>query len=486
MSGGPRRLVLRIYGVTAALVLAIFLAIGLVGWLLFAPSDPGAFPSRAGVLVEAIARRAPDRAEMEAEALRVGKELRAEVTVYEPGGRLWFSTATPPLPYPEGGCPDRPPDGPPGRPPEHPHHRPGPGGLDFFEGPRRGPGEHPRRPPVLALPLGAVGACAVVQLARPPPPPPLVWQAVVTVVVTLVGAGLAAVLLARSLSSPLATLAQTAQALGQGDLTARARLSRRDELGQVGLAFDEMADRLTLLLRSQQELMANVSHELRTPLARIRVALDLAAEGDAATAQELLREIDEDLGELQRLVTDVLAMARLDLSAGRLGSAVPPLRTERLEPEGLIDRAVQRFFGAHPGRRLDVSVLRPLPPVSADPVLLRRALDNLLDNAAQYSEAEAPVLLRAQGEGGELVLEVVDRGIGIASEQLASVGTPFFRTDKSRARRTGGLGLGLSLAKGIAVAHRGRLELQSALGVGTTATLRIPVAEDSPPASSAA
>lgn len=460
MNPGPRRLVLRIYLVTTAQVLAILLAVGVVGWLTFAPPERGGpRGGRVRFLLDAIAQQAPDRTAMEEEAKRVAGVLRAEVTVYGPKGELLFSTAAPPLRYPSGGCPTNFDPGP--VPHEH-----GPDGRDL----------RPHPPPVIAMPLGALDACGVVRLGKPGPPPPLLWQTVVAVVVALVGAGIASVLLARALSRPLQTLIGTAQALGKGDLSARARLKRTDELGQVGEAFDEMADRLTQLLRSQQELLANVSHELRTPLARIRVALDLAAEGDATTAKEALREIDEDLGELQRLVADVLSMARLDLSAGRVGSAVPPLREEIFDARALLERSSQRFLAKQTGRQLVLEAPDPQPSLRGDPILLRRALDNLLDNAAQYSEAGTPVVLRAQGEGDQWVLVVIDRGIGIAPEHLAQVGTPFFRTDWSRARRTGGLGLGLSLAKRILEAHGGRLDLASTVGQGTTVTLRIPIA----------
>ena len=116
--------------------------------------------------------------------------------------------------------------------------------------------------------------------------------------------------------SPLERLTAAAPRLGAGDLSARAGCGRRGEVGELARAFDEMAERLERLVRAEQELLANVSHELRTPLARIRVALELAAEGDAERARRYLDEIGADLDELERLVEDVLTAARLDLAAG--------------------------------------------------------------------------------------------------------------------------------------------------------------------------
>ena len=173
-------------------------------------------------------------------------------------------------------------------------------------------------------------------------------------------------------------------------------MRRRDELGQVAEAFDEMAERITHLLRSQKELLANVSHELRTPLSRIRVALDLANEGDATLARESLADIAEDLNELERLVQDVLTAARLDLATGQTPGATPPLRLERVEAQTLVDKAAARFRSARPEHRLEVHVDGTLPVLEADPVLLRRALDNLLDNAGKYSEPHTTVRLHAR------------------------------------------------------------------------------------------
>jgi signal transduction histidine kinase len=236
-----------------------------------------------------------------------------------------------------------------------------------------------------------------------------------------------------------------------------------------------MAERLERLLRQEKELLANVSHELRTPLSRIRVALDLAAEGDLDRAHRYLGEIAQDLSEVERLVEDILTAARLDLAMGRPGAEVP-LRREPLPGAELVRRAAERFRAAHPGRTLEVSADGTLPVLDADAALLRRALDNLLDNAAKYSDLGEPVTLSARAEGGALVLEVRDRGIGIDPADLPRLFTPFFRTDRSRARGTGGVGLGLALAKRIAEAHGGTIAVESGAGAGTAVRLRVPAA----------
>lgn len=312
-------------------------------------------------------------------------------------------------------------------------------------------------------------------LAPPPGPrelgrvPPELWL----LGLVLAGLGLAAVVLGSSVARPLDRIARTARALGSGDLGARTGLARTDEVGAVARAFDDMADRVAALVRAQTELVANVAHELRTPLARIRVALDLADDGDAAVARESLSEIAEDLAELERLVEDVLAAARVEL-AGADRSGAPPLRRARVDMAEVARAAAARLEGHHAGRRVSLELPAALPPVDGDPVLLRRVLDNLLDNARKYSSPDAPIRLRATAAGAQVVLEVVDRGEGISAEDLGRLFTPFFRADPSRARTTGGVGLGLALSRRIALAHGGRLEAASRPGAGSTFTLTLP------------
>jgi signal transduction histidine kinase len=328
---------------------------------------------------------------------------------------------------------------------------------------------------VLPLPVdGPPIAYAVLQQPPPPKPPPVNFAVLIFLV--LACTAVTSVLLARMLAVPLQRLAEVTRAFGAGNLDARTGLRRRDELGQVAVAFDEMAERITHLLRSQKELIANVSHELRTPLARIRVALDLAAEGDEALARESLADITTDLTELERLVEDVLTAARLDLATGQTPGATPPLRRERVEAQSLLDKAAARFRTTRPTHVLEVSADGALPVLDADPVLLRRALDNLLDNAGKYSEPGTRVRLLARPTDSGLQVEITDEGIGIDPKDLPHLFTPFFRSDRSRARVTGGVGLGLALARRIISAHGGTLTLESQPGVGTVARILLPAA----------
>ena len=291
----------------------------------------------------------------------------------------------------------------------------------------------------------------------------------------LIGALLSLVLIgsllfARSLATPLRQLARAAREFGSGKLNVRARLDRRDELGAVAKAFDDMADRIATLLNSQRELLANVSHELRTPLARIRVALDLAAEGDAEAARDALANISTDWGDLDRLVEDVLAAARLDLGSSTAGL----LRRDEVRVAELAEAAFSRAQVVYPGGHLQLDLAKDLPVIEGDAGLLRRVIDNLVDNARKYSEPKSPIVLRVRREGEGVEISVIDRGMGIDAADLPHIFTPFYRADRSRTRKTGGVGLGLTLVRRIVTAHGGSVDVTSQVGRGTEMRVRLP------------
>jgi len=227
------------------------------------------------------------------------------------------------------------------------------------------------------------------------------------------------------------------------------------------------------LVLTQKELLANVSHELRTPLARIRVALDIASEGDALAARNSLEEIAVDLGELEGMIDDILTTTRMDLQSGAHRTTGFSLRRGSVPPLSIAERAAERFRSRYPERRLNLVLEAALGEIHVDATLFRRVIDNLLDNAHKYSPAGAEITLEVRAEGGEVVFEVIDAGMGISDKDLARVFEPFFRAERSRSRGTGGVGLGLTLAKRIIDAHGGSIALSSQVGRGTRAQIRL-------------
>jgi two-component system, OmpR family, sensor kinase len=291
---------------------------------------------------------------------------------------------------------------------------------------------------------------------------PLLFVTIVLVVVAL-----ATRPLARRLSRPLERLTETARRLGGGDLTARAptapgsgrwwrrRWTPPEEIVELTRAFNEMAERVERLVRGQKELLANVSHELRSPLARLRMALVLLPRDGAAETR--LAEAERDLAELERLIDDVLATARLEATG-------LPTRLGEVDVRALLAGLAERadHDPAVAGRTVRVSD-GPALTLVADEALLRRALWNLIENAAKYGAP--PITLAATREGDRVALSVADEGPGIAADARARVLDPFYRLDTARTPgggAPGGVGLGLTFARRVAEVHGGTISVGAA------------------------
>jgi signal transduction histidine kinase len=310
-------------------------------------------------------------------------------------------------------------------------------------------------------------------------------------VVVLGVVALVSIPLARAIARPLERLTAVVRRFGGGDRTARSGLVRTDEVGALAAAFDEMADRIDRLLQRDRELMANVSHELKTPLARLRVALELCepppeGEGDdapdaavsLAELRERLHGMSGDLAELERLVEDVMVMARLDLAEEGDQPRAVVLRKQPLELADVLEESRARFERHSSDRRLLFEPGTEPCSIDGDPALLRRVFDNLLDNAAKYSEQEAgPIEIEMGSEEGWYVVDVCDRGVGVDPDDLPRLFEPFFRADRSRTRGTGGSGIGLAFCASVVRAHDGEIEAHSRDGGGLIARVRLPKAD---------
>jgi signal transduction histidine kinase len=294
----------------------------------------------------------------------------------------------------------------------------------------------------------------------------IIFTLLVVVGVSLAIALGATLVFARTFVRPLRTLVDAARAFGRGETSVRTKLSRGDELGAVGHAFDEMADKIDRLLRTQRAMMADISHELRTPLTRIKLALDLAS-ADPQAAQHVLDDVDIDLEEIEQIIEDVFEVVRLD------SADAAAIRRKEVDLVELVRHSMARFEAHHASHSITLETTLEHARCDGDGALIRRALDNLLDNAAKYSADGSPIALRLRQQADRFEIEVADQGIGMSTGELALAFTPFWRADGSRTRQTGGVGLGLALARRIARAHGGEVELESSRSAGTIARLTL-------------
>ena len=267
-------------------------------------------------------------------------------------------------------------------------------------------------------------------------------------------------LTAQWLIRPLQALERASRALGEGDFSARTGLERPDELGGLAQTFDGMASQIERMLKAERTLLAAISHELRTPLARVRVAMELVEEGEPVMAQAALEDISQDLAEMEILIDDILASARLE-QASSTSHEVMSGHREQIAPATLVSEAVRRVASRYPRRSVEVSASSDLPLVSVHRVLWRRALENLLENAHKYTAlptAEVQVSAHQTPEG-RVAFEVRNLGGGLSAEDEQRLFEPFYRGTDPEKKRRSGLGLGLSLVQRIVHAHGGHVTL---------------------------
>ncbi|MBV8064557.1 MAG: HAMP domain-containing histidine kinase, partial [Actinobacteria bacterium] len=257
---------------------------------------------------------------------------------------------------------------------------------------------------------------------------------------------------------PLQDIERTAEAITAGDLSHRVEVgNEHTEVGRVGTAINAMLGRIEASDQRLRRFVADASHELRTPLTAVRAYAELFGRGAAARPEDLARSMEGISREAERmsvLVDDLLLLARLD--EGR------PLDRERVRLDELVVEAVETARAVDPRRPIDLDATPTV--VLGDRVRLRQVVDNLLANVRAHTPADAPAHVRVGRDNGCAVVEVEDTGPGLAPDELQRVFERFYRADPSRARASGGVGLGLSIVAAVAQAHGGSVSARSAEG----------------------
>jgi signal transduction histidine kinase len=282
---------------------------------------------------------------------------------------------------------------------------------------------------------------------------------------------LAAVLLcyalAYHLTRPVRQLQHAVERFGGGDLSARVGSKRRDELGQLARTFDRMAGRIQTLLAAERRLLLDISHELRSPLARLGVAVELARTG--GDVQTHLNRIQKESDRLNALVGQLLQVTRAEGDPSQLRRE--PVRVDQIVQQLVEDSTIEA--AAH-GCELKYEPRQPAV-VEGDPELLRRAVENVIRNAIRYAPPETAVDVRLGRNNGKVVLDVRDRGPGVPEEALPRLFDAFYRVETDRSRSSGGIGLGLSIARRAIELHRGAIRARNAQP-GLEVEMELPVA----------
>lgn len=300
----------------------------------------------------------------------------------------------------------------------------------------------------------------------------LIGALMLALVIGGAAAALAADRMARRLTRPLEEIAGAADAIGAANLQARLpEVSPDVEMRQVTRVLNDMLSRLEATFLAQRRFVADASHELRSPLANLRGTVEVALRRPRAP-EEYRDSLTVALAEaerLSRLVDELLMLSRVDTNQFALDYACCDL-----------SEIARNAVAAITARRQESGVRLRLEaepaPLVGDAHRLRQVVDNLLDNALRYAPQGSEVAVRSRSEDGHALLSVEDCGPGLSETEQAQVFDRFYRADAARGRDSGGLGLGLTIAKAIVAAHGGALAVRSAPGQGCTFTIRLPAA----------
>jgi signal transduction histidine kinase len=288
-------------------------------------------------------------------------------------------------------------------------------------------------------------------------------------------AGLAAVLVTLGLSvrilRPIERLTVAAQHMEKGDLAVRVPVESADEIGRLAHSFNAMASSLAQQEQLRRNMVGDVAHELRTPLTNLRGYLEAARDGLLAPDAALVANLYEETMLLSRLVADLQELAQAE--AGQLALVRQPAALPAIIAQAA---AMLQPQAEAKGLTLGIELPADLPLVDVDPERIGQVLRNLLNNAVAHTLAGGRITIRAAAVGQQVAVSVRDTGAGISPDDLPHVFDRFYRADRSRARQTGGAGLGLAIARHLVTAHGGAISVESAPGQGATFTFTVPLA----------
>lgn len=240
----------------------------------------------------------------------------------------------------------------------------------------------------------------------------------------------------RGITKSLGRMEQATREIARGQFDTTLGISRSDEIGRLAASIQSMAARLAVLVSGQKRFLGDTAHELRSPLGRMQIALELLDTRVRETENRYVADLKEDVASLRLLTDDLLQYAR-----AALGDRARALEEVALGP--LVERVIAKEGkGSAIANRLDTGTV-----VQGDPQLLERAIANVVRNAVKYAGQAGPITIAGTREGDRVIVSVADEGPGVSPESLDRIFDPFYREDAARNRRTGGVGLGLTIVK---------------------------------------
>lgn len=254
---------------------------------------------------------------------------------------------------------------------------------------------------------------------------------------------------------PLKRLQSAVVQLGSGRLNARVDFNRRDEFGELGRAFDQMAQRIESLLTAERLLLQDISHELRSPLTRLRFALDLARNND--TSGSAFYRVDREVSRLAELVDQLLQLTRAEGDVA--ARTIIDISLSDLISDSIDDFQLE---AASKQCTLSFTCLESQMRIRGEPELIRRAFENVLANAVRHAPFGSKITVNLLRDGRNAAISIRDHGTGVPEDMMAEIFKPFRRVDCDRNRDSGGVGLGLSIARRAVHLHHGTIAARNA------------------------
>ena len=298
----------------------------------------------------------------------------------------------------------------------------------------------------------------------------LFWVMTIFGVAAIIFSAISGYLLAKQLLKPVRDLAKAMKQIKETGFQERMNgYKQKDELTALTNVFNEMMDEIEKSFLLQKQFVEDASHELRTPVSILEGHLSLLnrwGKKDSAILDESLEASLQEVSRLKKLINDLLHITRAEHP--RL------INEEKTDISETLHQLVKNLEIVHPDYNLFLEVGQRLPKIPISRQHMEQIMIILLDNAIQYSSNNKEIWITAKLEGEEMIISVVDSGIGIRSEDLAKVFNRFYRVDQARSRENGGTGLGLSIAQRLIKKYNGTISIESQEGVGTTVKMALP------------
>lgn len=292
----------------------------------------------------------------------------------------------------------------------------------------------------------------------------------IAALITMVLAVLLGFIFARRLTAPLKKLTAAASKIAEGDLPQSVPVDTQDEIGQLAVTFNSMAESLATNNQLRRQLLSNISHELQTPLSVIQGNLEAMLDGVWKPKPDRIATLYNETFLLSRLINDLK-----DLSLAEIGQL--ELQRSSADLASLINQTVEVFQpqAREKGITINVNLPSSFPLLNIDGNRISQVLYNLMSNAIRYTPSGGRIEIKGETKPSFIIISMANTGAGILKEELPRIFDPFYRVDPSRSRKSGGSGIGLAIVKYLVEAHGGKVWARSKTGKGSTFYFSLPL-----------